>query len=71
MSLSTELFSEKLLHPKSKGAAGRSARNVCRHKSGSAAINRFFKKRFHWITAGEKGGGVGGPDVRGRRGSSD
>ena len=30
-------------------------------------------RRFHWITAGEKGGGevVGGPDVRGRRGSSD
>ena len=53
MSLSIELFSEKLLDPKSKGAAGRSARNVCRGKSGSAAINNFLNvRRFHWITAG-------------------
>lgn len=61
MSLSTGLFSEKLLgFPKARGRQDVARGMFCRHKSGSAAINSFYLKserRFHWITAGEKGMG--------------
>lgn len=53
------LFQRSCWDPKSKGAAGRSARNVCRYKSGSAAINSFLLKserRFHWNYGGGGGG---------------
>lgn len=71
MSLSIELFSVKLLDPKSKGAAGRSARNVCRHNSGSAAINSFFlKRRFHWDYGGGEGGGEWGDLMEGGGGEA-